>query len=138
MSKLTKYTGGTMAKATNGAALAKHGAHKPITVKHVMLLDTGDGAYIDASVKVKPHKTDDRKLVLKCTDLQRLTDAAQRMGLNLCGLPRHGNKHWIAFVWKSGFGEALALQAQQAAGMLPAKQATTVPAAKQLTAKVLK
>lgn len=138
MSKLTKYTGGQMAKA-NGGAVQAHGAHKGITLKQVMILDTGDGAFIDASVKVKPHKTNPNQLVLKCTDQKRLVEAAKRMGLTLIGMPQRGSKHWIAFVWKQGFGDALALQGQQAGGMLGAPTAKAVPVgyahAKQLVAK---
>lgn len=137
MSKLTKYEGGAVAKTTTGA-LAKGGAaQKPIKVKHVMLLDTGDGAFTDQSVKVKPCRGDDRKLVLKCTDPQRLLDAAKRMGLALAGAPTKGAKHWILFVWKAQFGEKLLSQGA-AGGMLDAGMtAKPVPAFQSKTVKAL-
>lgn len=109
--QIAKHTASNLTKHT-----APHA--KPITVKHVMVLDTNDGAFIDASVKVKPHKTDDRKLVLKCTDGKRLLNAAKQMGLTLCGPMQKGAKHWIAFCWKQQFGAALLAQQGMSGGML--------------------
>lgn len=105
-----------MMKLGKGALAPKGLVKPPIKVKHVMLLDTGDGAFIDESVKVKPHKTDDAKLAVKCTDLTRLFDALERMGLTLVGPPVKGAKHYIAFVWKKGFGDALLSQGAMAEG----------------------
>lgn len=131
MANLTKYNKQQIAQHTTTAPV-----QKPVTLKHIMLLDTGDGAFTDESVKVKPCKGDDRKLVLKCTDPQRLLDAAKRMGLALAGKPTQGTKHFILFVWKQDFG--LKLNAQAAQQALPPKTAQQVQSfqnTKQLVAK---
>lgn len=121
----------TLAKVSKQNQIAKPIA-KPITVKTVMLLDTGDGCFIDGSVKVKPHKTDASKLALKCVDRVRLLDAVKRMGLTLASPPVKGGKHWIAFVWKGAMQTALAAHAAAAQG-LPAPEGKALAApAKQL------
>jgi len=130
--------GGGMVKH-GGAPLAMKGSH-PIKVKHVMLLDCGDGAYVDASVKVKPHVSDPNKLAVKCVDLARLLDALKRMGLKLAGPLVRGGKHHIAIVYKADLADALLLGGG-GAGMLDAGSGVKAPAMKKLDGgkvKVLK
>lgn len=133
MTKLAKFQNAHLAKPYAAPA-------KPITLKQVAILDTGDGAYIDQSVKVKPHRKDARKLVLKCVDLKRLTAAVTGLKLTPCGAPVRGSKHWVVIVWKTGFSDALLAQGSpQAHGMLAqGTPGQKVPTTKQITAKVLK
>lgn len=81
---------------------------KGLKVKHVMLLDTGDGAFTDHSIKVKPHNTDPSILVFKCTKKARLLQAMKDAGLKPITKIIKGSKHWIAFVGAQEFGLALA------------------------------
>lgn len=101
-----------LAKIENTKALTNHipAGQKPITVKHVMLLDTGDGAFTDDSVKTKPFKGDDRKLMLKCVDAKRLLSALQRLGLPAASPVIRGGKHFMVAVWKKDFASALTAQ----------------------------
>lgn len=118
----------------NKANIAKHSPtatskFKPIIAKQVMILDTNDGAFTDSSVKVKPCKGDDRKLVLKCTDMKRLVETLKRLNLALAAKPTKGSKHFIAFVWKNEMGIALAAQ-QAMAGVLSGTSSKQIAGAK--------
>lgn len=130
MHNLTKTTAQQMTKHTAAPA-------KLPTLKQVMVLDTNDGAFIDESVKVKPHKTDARILVLKCTDPKRLVDAAKAMGLALAGIPVKGTKHFILFVWKDSFGLALGNKVEKGHVLVTqtGAQQVTAPKHKALAAK---
>lgn len=100
---LTKHTG---TKLTNH----KVPAAKRITMKNVMLLDGGDGAFVDESVKVKPFIGDDQKLMLKCVDARRLLSTVSRLGLVPASPLQRGTKHFMLAVWKAGLGAALSSQ----------------------------
>lgn len=97
-----------MIKPVKGGPLAKpqQTYAAPPTIKCVVM-DTHDGAFTDESVKIKPHKTDARKVVLKCTDPHRLAKAVAQMGVKACGPMIKGAKHYIVVAWKDSLQKAL-------------------------------
>lgn len=141
MTKMIKKTSKKSLTKKSCGPLTTPGAPHGIKIKHVMLLDTGDGAYTDQSVKVKPHKSNPKKLCLKCTDAKRLLDAVKRMGLTVCSPMIRGSKHFILFVWKNEFGDLMLSQGHAAMPALPAPTAKPVKAPKKqkvLTGTVVK
>ena len=64
-----------------------------IGMKKTMLLDLGDGAFTDQSVKIRPN-TDGTGIVMKCTSEKRLLEALTRA--NIQAKVFKGSKHWIA------------------------------------------
>lgn len=89
-------------------AMAKDvkGRGKGLLVKHVMVLDTEDGAFTDDSVKVKPDRKDPSRVVFKCVDAGRLLTALSRAGLCAARVVR-GRKHYVAWVDAQEFQTAL-------------------------------
>ena len=83
---------------------------KGIKVKKVLLIDSGDGCFTDASVKVKEYRGDASRMVLKCTSYKRLMQALADAGLK--GKVIKGNKHYIAFVGTEELQHALSVGSQ--------------------------
>lgn len=99
-------------------------AVKPLKVKHVMLVDSGDGSFTDDSVKIKPHNEDPSKVVFKCVDAARLMKTLVESGLVATAFIK-GSKHYIASV------DAQAVQSSLQAGK-------AAPALQGASAKLLK
>jgi len=93
---------------TNKNTLTKSKTHKGLKIKHVMLLDTGDGSFTDANIKVKPHTSNPALLVFKCVSKKRLLEAMKSAGLTSLTKITKGSKHWIACIGAQDFGLALA------------------------------
>lgn len=67
-----------------------------LTFKSVLVADTGDGAFTDQSVKIKPN-TEGPGFVFKCVDRKRLEVALLAAGFNPTQVEiKKGNKHWVA------------------------------------------
>ena len=126
-----------LSKAGGFTALQQaHAAPKQAPKVKAVILDTGDGCTTDASVKVKPHKTDHRKVVLKCVSPQRLAAAAAAMKLKPCGPLIKGSKHFILICWANavqhalGYGSPVPAALEAPAGamvvMSPGKKAVVV------------
>lgn len=118
--------------------IKKTDALPTVQLKQVLLLDVGDGAFIDHSVKIKPHKTNPHKLAIKCTNGPRLLKALQALGLKPCGAPIKGTKHYIVIVWKSAFDAAMLEAQTKAMGLEANNTATAVPAKQLSTTKGVK
>ena len=77
-----------------------------IVLKSVLIIDTGDGAFTDDSVKIKPHRTNPALQVWKCTDRARLVKALASAGIT-ASITR-GRKHFVAVVGVAAVAAALA------------------------------
>jgi len=69
-----------------------------LALKSCFIADLGDGAYLDASIKIKPNRSGPG-FVMKCTDRERLLAGLAKADIDprLVRVER-GRKHWIAFV----------------------------------------
>lgn len=68
-----------------------------LKIKQVFVADTGDGAFTDQSVKIKPNKNGPG-LVLKCVDLERLKTVIYQANPGYApsaAVIRKGSKHFI-------------------------------------------
>lgn len=90
----------------NKKALATKAPKKGLKLKQVMVLDLGDGAFTDKSVKVRPHKTDANRVVFKCVSLKRLKKALADAGIRVAQIVK-GKKHFIAFIGVAEYQAAL-------------------------------
>lgn len=92
--------------------IAKHAAKpnaapQPLKLKQVLIIDSGDGAFTDASVKVKPADGNPAQMVFKCIDKARLLMQLAASGIKPIKVVK-GTKHYIAFVHATDVTAALA------------------------------
>lgn len=97
--------------------VAKHttkpsAAPQPLKLKQVLIIDSGDGAFTDASVKVKPADGNPAQMVFKCTDKARLLTQLAASGITPIKVVK-GSKHFIAFVHTTDVTKALPGNAQK-------------------------
>jgi hypothetical protein len=103
---MTKAITTTKTSAPLAHAAPAPAAKKGLKAKHVMLIDAGDGAYTDDSVKVKPDRDNPDQVVFKCIDAARLLRVLTDAGLCATRVVK-GAKHHIAFVDAAAFQASL-------------------------------